>query len=870
MRPQDKDKLTTSSFVHEATDTVDRAKLIDACISPTVALTIIEAGAGFGKTFLLNQVADALRHRHQRVCYGECSAGKNDLQAFAGVIADMLAELDIPKEVALSFFRADKPSDILVSYGAVHLLLDDYIPTLAQNRLIDRLVSSLADGSTVILAGRRHHGRYSWSKGLSDRIFRLDQNDLRFDAAEAAELFSGGPSPDPMLVDGMAGWAMGLALLKAILDRLGASPESLVRLQLGNDLARYFRSTYPQLLADTQLWTFLETICVLGRVDLGALEGIVEADNQKLDNINRLIDLDLLTGVKEDAHVLHLLRPFQRFIQNHLAEHDVERYSALVSKAAAQFIKEENWQEAQRVISGAPLATRRTILEGAGGWMLDILFGLHVLTDFQLSDSIDAGRHPRLALAKAIELGRSGLQREARSLFEQIVAQTSEWKDDVLWQAELQVNDTRLRIFSDVPLDVAMVRQLEALMNLDLGERPVLYAIIAAVLCEAHYSLGHYQNSREIGLRGLVLSDHYHAPYAASYVYSLTAMAEYRLGNLAGAAALCDRMAEHVKAMFGPVSPLLDVAALVLATIRYDEGKLDEAEQLLERPLDDVLDHEGLLEIGAAGFITAANIAIRRRDYDRALSIIAAAEEAGARHDLPRLTQIAKCRAVFLLAVADRVHEATSISCRDNFPSGPVCAASGQWREYVSVSSLFAHNALLLARGEFAASLASLDQFLLDNSGVQHVPIYTRAICLKVIAAVGSGRPADEIAELIRTIFLYVEKRGYITPLLELPLMEGTLRTCKSMATLPEDARRLSERLYELFGRSTATTPVVALSPRQTQILNLLSDGLSNKEIASRLDLAEGTVKSYRKTLYQKLDISRRSQAVARARSRPG
>ena len=59
----------------------------------------------------------------------------------------------------------------------------------------------------------------------------------------------------------------------------------------------------------------------------------------------------------------------------------------------------------------------------------------------------------------------------------------------------------------------------------------------------------------------------------------------------------------------------------------------------------------------------------------------------------------------------------------------------------------------------------------------------------------------------------------------------------------------------------------VYLSPRQREILALLAEGMSNKEIAKILDLAEGTVKSYRKTLYQKLQVCRRSQAVACSRT---
>ncbi len=56
------------------------------------------------------------------------------------------------------------------------------------------------------------------------------------------------------------------------------------------------------------------------------------------------------------------------------------------------------------------------------------------------------------------------------------------------------------------------------------------------------------------------------------------------------------------------------------------------------------------------------------------------------------------------------------------------------------------------------------------------------------------------------------------------------------------------------------------LTNRETEILFALADGLSNKEVAVRFGLTEGTVKNYLFHLYSKLGIKRRSQAIARAR----
>nr|BAL53996.1 two-component system LuxR family transcriptional regulator [uncultured Chloroflexota bacterium] len=52
------------------------------------------------------------------------------------------------------------------------------------------------------------------------------------------------------------------------------------------------------------------------------------------------------------------------------------------------------------------------------------------------------------------------------------------------------------------------------------------------------------------------------------------------------------------------------------------------------------------------------------------------------------------------------------------------------------------------------------------------------------------------------------------------------------------------------------------LSEREREILSLLAQGLSNRQIAARLHLAEGTVKNYVSTILQKLEVADRTQAA--------
>ncbi|HKP52957.1 MAG TPA: response regulator transcription factor, partial [Chloroflexia bacterium] len=56
------------------------------------------------------------------------------------------------------------------------------------------------------------------------------------------------------------------------------------------------------------------------------------------------------------------------------------------------------------------------------------------------------------------------------------------------------------------------------------------------------------------------------------------------------------------------------------------------------------------------------------------------------------------------------------------------------------------------------------------------------------------------------------------------------------------------------------------LSPRELEVLQLLAEGLSNREISERLFLALDTVKGHNRKIFDKLQVQRRTEAIARAR----
>jgi two-component system NarL family response regulator len=60
-------------------------------------------------------------------------------------------------------------------------------------------------------------------------------------------------------------------------------------------------------------------------------------------------------------------------------------------------------------------------------------------------------------------------------------------------------------------------------------------------------------------------------------------------------------------------------------------------------------------------------------------------------------------------------------------------------------------------------------------------------------------------------------------------------------------------------------TPRIELTPRETEVLSLVANGLSNAEVAERIGRTEGTVKIHLRNILQKLGVHDRTEAVTTA-----
>ena len=88
----------------------------------------------------------------------------------------------------------------------------------------------------------------------------------------------------------------------------------------------------------------------------------------------------------------------------------------------------------------------------------------------------------------------------------------------------------------------------------------------------------------------------------------------------------------------------------------------------------------------------------------------------------------------------------------------------------------------------------------------------------------------------------------------------------------PEIARRVVEAFHRPLAREGEEKEAAALklSPRETELLDRLSEGLGNKEIADSMGLSVETVRAYLKRIYDKLHVRSRTEAALKYRGVSG
>ncbi len=297
-------------------------------------------------------------------------------------------------------------------------------------------------------------------------------------------------------------------------------------------------------------------------------------------------------------------------------------------------------------------------------------------------------------------------------------------------------------------------------------------------------------------------------------------------------------------------------------------GNLDGALELLREGMET---STNWLEVNT--FYTGLGIAhallARGREAD-ALDALHSAEELARRSNMPDFcTRLLEAHRTLVLL---RCGKLTQARARLGEPSSHDVAGTGDSYVEALVSDLE-----ILAR----ARLALLDgnpRGCIDlalpvalRARKQERELHALQADLILVQAHWKAEEIDKAVSLLRRGLSFAAERRIVQPFIdEGPELARILYRARAMGLDHPFVGRLLAA-FPLDQQSTAaaeTQPhsVEPLSARELKVLTLLSQGLSNKEVASTLYLSVRTVKWYTSNIYGKLDVSSRTQAIAKAR----
>jgi len=372
-------------------------------------------------------------------------------------------------------------------------------------------------------------------------------------------------------------------------------------------------------------------------------------------------------------------------------------------------------------------------------------------------------------------------------------------------------------------------------------------------------------------------------PQTSGNVY-FTIMATTGLGQIQESDNQLHQAAESYRRslqMFGDGEPPnASEEFLGLARICYEWNDLDAAEQYGRQSVELARQYDPAIDRVIMSQVFVARVRLARGDVAGAAVMLAEAQQsAQQRNFTQRLPEIAAVQVLTLLRQGTLPKQGRLLR------QGHLAAAAQLAQAYeLPLSQARVH----LAQGNPSAALAVLEPYRRHVEARNWPDERLRAMVLQAVAlraaaqqgAVLQVEGEDEAVQLLGEALALAEPGGFIRLFVdEGPPMAQLLSEAAARGMMPDYTARLlaafegvtndAEPAAQLPPPVAASSPsslVEPLSQRELEILKLITEGLTNREIADRLFLALDTVKGHNRRIFDKLQVESRTEAIARAR----
>jgi LuxR family transcriptional regulator, maltose regulon positive regulatory protein len=343
--------------------------------------------------------------------------------------------------------------------------------------------------------------------------------------------------------------------------------------------------------------------------------------------------------------------------------------------------------------------------------------------------------------------------------------------------------------------------------------------------------------------------------------FIITIMATTGLGNIQREDNQLYRAAQTYRRVLqvvgDPPLPVACEAHLGLARVFYEWNDMDAAEQHGQQSVQLARQFENIVDRIVACGVFLARLKLAQGDVPGAASILAEAAQSARQHNfVHRMPDVAGAQVLTLLR-------------QDNLAAAAQLAQTHQ----LPISQARVH----LAQGDPSTALAVLEPLRRQTDAKGWADERLEVMVLQAVAHQAHGE-RDEAVQLLGDALAQAEPGGFIrmfvdegipmARLLSEAAAHGIMPdyTSRLLAVFEAEAQMSEDRSYPPSA-PPAHSLTEPLSQRELEVLQLIAQGLSNREISERLFLALDTVKGHNRRIYGKLLVQRRTEAVAKARA---
>jgi len=844
-------------------------------------LTLISAPAGFGKTTLVASWLSAPTRQggktESRVAWLSLDENDNDPARFLTYLLAALQQIDVQiGQAALAMMQAPQPpapdlfltsliNDIAATPQPFILVLDDYhlIHTLPIHQQLAFLLEHQPPQMHLVIASREDPPLPLSRLRARGQVMDIRQGDLQFTPEEATDFLRRTmalellPADIAVLQRRTEGWIAGLQLA-ALSVQHSDDPRRFVAEFAGSQ--RYILDYLVEEVFQRQapgVQDFLVRTSIFDRLTAPLCDAVTGRDDSRqvllaLEQANLfIVPLD---GSRQWYRYHRLFRDLLRTQEEglnraalHLRAACWYEQNGFLEEAMDHALAAENWDEAERLMQGAATMVINN------GQFITLARWLDALPEERLR------RSAALAALKGLvsfPAGQFDAAESWASLAADLLPPGAALSSQAMvvclqiWLADIKNDNPKI-------IDLAH----RALALLKEGDPHGLRGVALSNLASAQVVMGDIPAATQTLCELARFGQEEGHPISTVSALTTLGWLEHLQGRAREALALGHQALDSCVDARGNRLPLAGHAHVGLGLILYDLNELDQARVHLAQGVE-LSRLLGLSSGVMEGEFKLAQIQQLMGETKTAMASVAGIRRTTAQLHLALLDSLVGAwEADFELRLGNvdaavRWAESAGLLPTDS----PDFSREAEYLTYVRV---------LLAQkrpAEARTLLANLERYA-RSSGLVRSLI---AICiLQAVANQALGRKEEALARLEEAVRLAAPE-GYRRAFLdEGPVVLALLPGVRHVA--PEFVGLLLGAAPAEVGRDKAAPwgqPLIEpLSERELEVLRLMAEGLSNQEIAERLFISVGTVKTHVHNICGKLAVGSRTQAAAQART---